>query len=152
MKNPFDINEDVDEDWDSNPDESSDQTYDFVINTYRMLFQKTREALNYIKPLNKRLLIEAEKRLIVEVLMGEQREISDIEKELEKDLTGVKRTWGIVYDKTLEGKISRVEKVLLEIPSKDFDKISDYNCIMIGSYASYLRRIAKHAWDIENRI
>ena len=150
MKNPFEIDADVNEDWDLGIDADSDEGYGLIINIHRLFFEKTKEAITYLGSLNENLRDRSEKMVVVDELMNEQREKSEQERELETLLPKAKEEMGIVIPKSLEETIALVQDSLLQIPPKDFDKISDYNDLIIGTYAHYLRRIAKYAWDIQN--
>ena len=155
MKNPFDIFEDVNEDWDLKIDPDSDEEYKTAISNYRMLFEKTREAISYLKSLNKGSLAEAERRVVVKDLMSGQKEKSEIERkiqlEIEQLLPEAKKQLGIPSPKTLEETTKLVEDILLAIPPKEFDVLCDYNGLINDTYAHYLRRVAKQAWDIQNK-
>ena len=153
MTNPFDLYEDTHEDWDKDISvDLDDVEYEALLSKCRSIFERTQEAINYLKRLNKTLLTEAEKRQTVEKLMLEQIEQTDSNKELEKLFVEYKKTLGIRYPKNLEEILVKVQKNLLEIPPKSSESYIDYNSLLNYSHAHYLRKIAKHAWDIQNEI
>ena len=184
--NPYDLLQDVDVEWmgKEGPEgiaEASAANYDSDMDKCRIAFQKTREAIDYLRTLDEDTLTQAQRRESVETLSRWQRytpeEVDGIEPDdytlsydpemesaieaaipriINKALEHDKQRETIPPGKTpetLDDVIAQVEGELASVPPLDFDTISDY--LFIFHYVSpghTLRRLAKHAWDVQHGI
>lgn len=157
MNNPFDIEEDNDTNWinidvETTDQEKFDNDYDRILATSRTLYQKTNEAITYLKTADKHTLYKAEQRLLVEELMKQQQytpqEIEE-DKKLHDALISYITSKSITPPKNLEETIALVESDIHTIPPIDYDTLSDYNGVIPHTYAHYLRQLAKYVWDVK---
>ncbi len=150
--NPFDFHEDIDDNWDNleEPSFFDHAKSALVLNRYQELVPKTIQAIKCIEKANKKELKEAGKRIAVENLMEESRYTLEQIEEMRRDaeLVNIVLEEKSCKPKDLAEEISSVKENLSEIPRKSI-RLSDYDNLGVGSYASYLRRLAKHTWDIQ---